>query len=206
MYFNSDNPLDEFRRHNRHELLNILNTKISNCSKCNNDYCHKCYLGNVNADVMIINDSATKDKDVLKYYYDLLDMSELDFNNIIQVFAVSCVTTRKDKDNIVQRLPSKKECNNCKQYLNEVIDIVKPKVIISLGATALNQFIPNSNLLEYINTTQVFNGIPTLINYSIKDLFNLCSYKTDDEIDEISSSILATFNNAAKYIQGGANE
>ena len=206
VYFNSENPLDEFRKQNRQELIIKLNNKISNCSKCNNNYCHKCYLGNVDADVMIINDSATKDKDVLKYYYDLLDMSELDFNNIIQVFAVSCVTTRKDKDNIVQRLPSKKECNNCKQYLNEVIDIVKPKVIISLGATALNQFIPNSNLLEYINTTQVFNGIPTLINYSIKDLFNLCSYKTDDEIDEISSSILATFNNAAKYIQGGANE
>ena len=61
-------------------------------------------------------------------------------------------------------------------------------------------------LLEYLNTKQVFNGIPTLINYSVKDLFNLCAYKTLDEIDEISSSILATFNNAAKYIQGGANE
>lgn len=206
MYFNSENPLDEFRRHNRQELLNILNTKISNCSKCNNDYCHKCYLGNANAKIMIINDSATNDKEVLKYYYDLIDLSDLNPNDVIQIFAVSCVTTRKDKDNIVQRLPSKKECNNCKQYLNEVIDIVKPKVIISLGATALNQFIPNSNLLEYINTTQVFNGIPALINYSIKDLFNLCSYKSDDEIDEISSSILTTFNNAAKYIQGGSNE
>jgi hypothetical protein len=155
---------------------------------------------------MIINDSATNDKEVLKYYYDLIDLSDLNPNDVIQIFAVSCVTTRNDKDSIVQRLPSKKECNNCKQYLNEVIDIVKPKVIISLGATALNQFIPNSNLLEYINTTQVFNGIPALINYSIKDLFNLCSYKSEDEIDEISSSILATFNNAAKYIQGGANE
>ena len=206
MYFNSENPLDEFRKHNRQELLNILNTKISNCSKCNNDYCHKCYLGNVDAKIMIINDSATNDKEVLKYYYDLIDLSDLDPNDVIQIFAVSCVTTRKDKDNIVQRLPSKKECNNCKQYLNEVIDIVKPKVIISLGATALNQFIPNSNLLEYINTTQVFNGIPALINYSIKELFNLCSYKSDDEIDEISSSILTTFNNAAKYIQGGSNE
>ena len=206
VYFNSENPLDEFRKQNRQELVIKLNNKILNCSKCNNDYCHKCYLGNANAKIMIINDSATNDKEVLKYYYDLIDLSDLNPNDVIQIFAVSCVTTRNDKDSIVQRLPSKKECNNCKQYLNEVIDIVKPKVIISLGATALNQFIPNSNLLEYINTTQVFNGIPTLINYSIKDLFNLCSYKSDDEIDEISSSILATFNNAAKYIQGGANE
>jgi uracil-DNA glycosylase family 4 len=128
-------------------------------------------------------------------------MSELDIDDVVQVYAVSCITTRKDKDSFIQRLPSKKECNNCKEYLNEIIDIVKPKIIISLGATALNQFIPGSNLLEYVNTKQVFNGIPTLINYSIKDLFNLCSYKTEDEIDEISSSILATFNEAAQYIK-----
>lgn len=206
MFFNSDNPLDDFRKQNRQELLVKLNNKISNCSKCDNDYCHKKYLGNFNAKVMIINDSATNDKDILEYYYDLLDMSDLSSNDVIQVYAVSCITTRKDKGELIQRLPSKKECNNCKQYLNEIIDIIKPKVIISLGATALNQFIPNSNLLEYINTTQIFNGIPTLINYSIKDLFNLCSYKSDDEIKEISSSILDTFNKAAKYIQGGSNE
>ena len=206
MYFNSNNPLNDFRKQNRQELLINLNNKISNCSKCDNDYCHKNYTGDLNAEVMIINDSATNDKDVLKYYYDLLDMSNLSLDDVIQVYAVSCVTTRKDKGELIQRLPSKKECNNCKQYLNEVIDIVKPKVIISLGATALNQFIPNSNLLEYINTTQVFNGIPTLINYSIKDLFNLCAYKSDDEIEEISSSILDTFNKAAKYIEGGAHE
>ena len=205
-FFNSNNPLDEFRKQNRQELLFNVNNKILTCTKCNNDFCHKAYLGNANAKVMIINDNATNDEEILKYYYDLINMSNLNIDDIIQVFAVSCVTTRKDKEELVQRLPSKKECNNCKQHLNEVIDIIKPKVIISLGATALNQFIPNSNLLEYINTTQVFNGIPTLINYSIKDLFNLCSYKTEDEIDEISSSILATFNSAAKYIQGGANE
>lgn len=205
-FFDSSNPLDEFRKQNRQELLFNVNNKILTCTKCNNNFCHKAYLGNASAKVMIINDSATNDEEILKYYYDLINISDLNIDDIIQVFAVSCITTRKDKDELIQRLPSKKECNNCKQYLNEVIDVVKPKVIISLGATALNQFIPNSNLLEYINTTQVFNGIPTLINYSIKDLFNLCSYKTEDEIDEISSSILATFNTAAKYIQGGANE
>lgn len=197
------NPLDNFRKQNRQELINIVNNKISNCNKCNNDYCRKCYLGNINAKILIINDNATNDEEILKYYYDLINMSELDSNDVFQVFAVSCITTRKDKGNMVQRLPSKKECNNCKPYLNEIIDIIQPKIIISLGATALNQFIPNSNLLDYINTTQVFNGIPTLINYSVKDLFNLCSYKSDEEIEEISSSILKTFNDAAKYVKEG---
>jgi uracil-DNA glycosylase len=202
---NNINPLDEFRRRNSKELMINLNKKIKSCSKCNNEFCHKCFAGNSNAKILIINDNATDDIEILDYYYGLLEMSELDINDVVQAYAVSCITTRKDKDDVIQRLPSKKECNNCKEYLNEIIDIVKPKVIISLGATALNQFVPGSNLLEYINTKQVFNGIPTLINYSVKDLFNLCAYKSEDEINEISSSILDTFNDAAKYIKGGTN-
>ena len=198
---NNNNPLDEFRKRNGQELIINLNNKIKACAKCDNNFCHKCYYGNANAKVLIINDNATNDKEIIDYYNDLLEMSDLDINDILQVYAVSCVTTRKDKENIIQRLPSKKECNNCKEYLNEVIDIIKPKVIISLGATALNQFMPGSNLLDYINTKQVFNGIPTLINYSIKDLFNLSAYKTYEETNEISTSILRTFNDAAKYIK-----
>lgn len=198
---NNNNPLDEFRKRNGQELIINLNNKIKVCAKCDNNFCHKCYYGNANAKVLIINDNATNDKEIIEYYNDLLEMSDLDINDVLQVYAVSCVTTRKDKENIIQRLPSKKECNNCKEYLNEVIDIIKPKVIISLGATALNQFMPGSNLLDYINTKQVFNGIPTLINYSIKDLFNLSAYKTYEETNEISISILRTFNDAAKYIK-----
>ena len=83
----------------------------------------------------------------------------------------------------------------------EAIKIVNPRIIISLGATALNQFIPNSNLLEYVHTKQVFNGIPTLIDYSVKDLFDLTPYKSEEEIDEISYGILNTFNEAARYIK-----
>ena len=198
---NNSNPLDEFRKRNGQELIINLNNKIKACSKCDNNFCHKCYLGNSSAKILIINDNATNDKEVLTYYYDLLAMSDLNESDVMQVYAVSCVTTRKDKEDTIQRLPSKKECNNCKEYLNEITDIIKPKVIISLGATALNQFMPGSNLLEYINTKQVFNGIPTLINYSIKDLFNLSAYKTYEETNEISTSILRTFNDAAKYIK-----
>ena len=194
--------LNKFRTKNSFEGTTELDDTIFNCLGCMNNFDHKVYSGNPNAKVMIINDCATKDEEIIEYYNDLLDMSNLNSNDVIQIFAVSCITTRKDKDSVIQRIPSKKECNNCKPNLNKIIDIVKPKVIISLGATALNQFIPGSNLLDFINTKQVFNGIPTLINFSIKDLFNLCEYKTDEEIEEISTSILNTLNEAAKYIEG----
>lgn len=198
---NTDNPLEAFRILHGDLLVNKLNLLIKDCGDCCTNYQKQYYYGNSNANILIINDNATNDKDIIDYFNTLLEMSEINTDDIFIVNSVSCVTTRKDKGIEIQRIPSKKECNNCKCFINQAIKIVNPRIIISLGATALNQFIPGSNLLEYINTKQVFNGIPTLINYSVKDLFDLTAYKTEDEIQEISCSILETFNEAAKYIQ-----
>ena len=198
---NTDNPLEAFRILHGDLLVNKLNLLIKECGDCCTNYQKQYYYGNSNANILIINDNATNDKDIIDYFNTLLEMSEINTDDIFIVNSVSCVTTRKDKGIEIQRIPSKKECNNCKCFINQAIKIVNPRIIISLGATALNQFIPGSNLVEYINTKQVFNGIPTLINYSVKDLFDLTAYKTEDEIQEISCSILETFNEAAKYIQ-----
>lgn len=198
---NTDNPLEAFRILHGDLLVDKLNLLIKDCGDCCTNYQKQYYYGNSNANILIINDNATNDKDIIDYFNTLLEMSEINTDDIFIVNSVSCVTTRKDKGIEIQRIPSKKECNNCKCFINQAIKIVNPRIIISLGATALNQFIPGSNLLEYIKTRQVFNGIPTLINYSVKDLFDLTAYKTEDEIQEISCSILETFNEAAKYIQ-----
>ena len=198
--------INKFRTKNSFESSLELDCSMFDCKACLNNFDHRIYSGYSNAKVLIINDCATKDEEIISYFNDLLSMSNLKADNVMQVYAVSCITTRKDKEHVIQRMPSKKECNICKPSLDRIIEIVKPKVIISLGATALNQFKSGSNLIEHINSKQVFNGIPTLINFSVKDLFNLCEYKSDEEINEISLSILNTFNEAAKYVQGGSNE
>ena len=197
----TDNPLETFRVIYSDIMINKLNNLINQCTDCKTNYNKVLYTGNSNANILIINGAATDDKDIIDYFNDLLKLSELNINDLFIINSVSCITTRKDRNDIIQRIPSKKECNNCKCFMNQAIKIVNPRIIISLGATSLNQFIPGSNLLEYINTKQVFNGIPTLINYSVKDLFDLCAYKSEEEIQEISSSILNTFNEAAKYIE-----
>ena len=197
---NTTNPLETFRMLHSDLLIDKLNNLINQCNDCNTNFSKQLYYGNSNANILIINDNATNEQDYLDYFNTLLEMSEIDINDIFIINAVSCVTTRIDRGQEVQRIPSKKECNNCKCFINQAIKIVNPRIIISLGATSLNQFIPGSNLLEFINTKQAFNGIPTLINYSVKDLFDLTAYKSEDEIQEISCSILETFNEAAKYI------
>lgn len=198
---NTDNPLETFRILHSDILIDKLNNLIIDCNDCKTNFEKRTYYGNSNANILIINDTATNNQDIIDYFNDLLKMSELDLNDIFIVNAVSCITTRKDRDDIIQRIPSRKECNSCKCFLNQAIKIVNPRIIISLGAVALNQFIPGTNLLEYINTKQVFNGISTLINYSVKDLFDLTAYKSEQEIEDISCSILDTFNEAARYIE-----
>ena len=198
---NTDNPLETFRILHSDLLVDKLNDLIINCNDCKTNFEKRIYYGNSNANILIINDTATNNQDIIDYFNDLLKMSELDLNDIFIVNAVSCITTRKDRDDTIQRIPSRKECNGCKCFLNQAIKIVNPRIIISLGAVALNQFIQGTNLLEYINTKQVFNGIPTLINYSVKDLFDLTAYKSEQEIEGISCSILDTFNEAARYIE-----
>jgi uracil-DNA glycosylase family 4 len=197
----TDNPLDTFRTLYSDVLVDKLNQMIKDCNDCGTSYEKQLYYGNSNANVMIINGTACSDKAINDYFNELIDISDLNKNDIFVVNSVSCITTRKDKDDIIQRIPAKKECNNCKCFLNQAIKIVNPRIIVSLGAVSLNQFIPGTNLLEYINTKQVFNGIPTLINYSVKDLFDLCAYKSDEEIQDISYSILNTLNEAAQYIK-----
>ena len=197
----TDNPLDTFRTMYCDVMIDKLNNMITQCNECGTSYEKQLYYGNPNANIMIINGTACSNKAIIDYFNELIDMSELDKNDIFVVNSVSCVTTRKDRNETIQRIPAKKECNNCKCFLNQAIKIVNPRIIVSLGAVSLNQFIPGTNLLEYINTKQVFNGIPTLINYSVKDLFDLCAYKSDEEIQDISYSILNTLNEAAQYIK-----
>ena len=193
--------LTKFRKCGSCYTLADINNQILNCSKCENNFDRKLYTGNPRAKILIINEVATNDTEVNNYFEDLLESSKLTYDDVLIVYAVACITTRIDKDEEVKRLPSNKECTNCKSYINQVIDIMKPEVIICLGASGLNQYIPGSNLFENIETKKEFNGIPTLINFGASDLFKLLDYKNDDEMDKIINSVVDTFDKAADYIK-----
>ena len=193
--------LTKFRKCGSCYTLADINNQILNCSKCENNFDRKLYKGNPRAKILIINEVATNDTEVNNYFEDLLESSKLTYDDVLIVYAVACITTRIDKDEEVKRLPSNKECTNCKSYINQVIDIMKPEVIICLGASGLNQYIPGSNLFENIETKKEFNGIPTLINFGASDLFKLLDYKNDDEMDKIINSVVDTFDKAADYIK-----
>lgn len=195
------NKLDGFRRLESCKSISDINNKILTCNKCDNCFKRKLYKGNPNSKILIINEVATDNIEANNYFEDLLESSDLTYDDIFIVYAVACITTRLDKDTEVKRLPSNKECTNCRTYIDQIIDIMQPKIIICLGASGLNQYIPGSNLFENVGTKKEFKGIPALINFGASDLYKLLDYKNDEEMDSAIESVIDTFNKALKYIR-----
>ena len=83
---------------------------------------------------------------------------DIDKNDVFIIHSVSCVCTRNDKGEEVERLSSINESKNCKYFTDYVLQFVRPRIIVSMGATALNQYLPNSILKEYIGKIVNFNG------------------------------------------------
>lgn len=199
---NSDNPMELAREIVAPLCYNKLKEHIINCKDCRfrSDE-RKLPYGNYNANILIINDNASNDKDIEDYFNYLLEESNIDKDDIFIINSVSCLCTRKDKDDtLVPRLPSLKEAQKCKSFIDYTIDFIKPRIIFSMGATAVNQFIPNTNLIKTNGSTVEFNGVKAIISYSVKDLFDLSAYKSEEEITELTTEIIDNLNKAQTYI------
>ena len=192
----SDNPLETARVMLAPYNMQVLNTKINTCTLCSSTNNKEISYGNPNANILIITDYATDIQEYKDLFKDLLNRSNIVQSDIFITSSVRCICKRSDNK---YRLPSYTELKNCKQYTDFTIDFVKPDVIISMGATALNQFIPdNVNFLENVNKDTYYKGIFTLITYSVRDIFNFSKLNepTDDKIDHIINIL----NKAQKYV------
>ena len=192
----SDNPLETARVMLAPYNMQVLNTKINTCTLCSSTNNKEISYGNPNANILIITDYATDIQEYKDLFKDLLNRSNIVQSDIFITSSVRCICKRSDNK---YRLPSYTELKNCKQYTDFTIDFVKPDVIISMGATALNQFIPdNVNFLENVNKDTYYKGIFTLITYSVRDIFNFnkLNEPTDDKIDHIINIL----NKAQEYV------
>ena len=198
---NSDNPLESARKIVAPFCKDRLNEYILNCKDCKTCSNNKVLAsGNPDANILIIADNATEKEEVNSFFNELLDYSNIDKKDIFIIHSVSCICKRKDKNEYIERIPSIEEAKNCKYFINYAIQFIRPRIIISMGATALNQYIPNSNLIQNIDKMYEYNGIPTIITYSSSDLFKLSEIKSEKESEELVNTVINAFNKAQKYI------
>lgn len=131
-----------------YESFDELENSIKNCNKCK--LCRNRNnivfgSGNVNADLMLIGEGPGADEDMqglpfvgkagqlMNKAFDGLD---IDRN---QVYIANIVKCRPPSN----REPEQDEINACLNYLRNQVILVKPKVIVLLGNTALKAIIGN---------------------------------------------------------------
>lgn len=195
-----DNPLEYCRKLVAPLAINKLNTIISKCDKCKTaSHNHRKTHGNPDANIMIITDTATNDEQAYEYLDQLLEQAEVDKEDVFMISAVSCINI-SGIDNKV-RLPCSTEVENCKLFVQHAIDVVRPRVILLMGASALNMF-RNACFNEEISNWIQIKDIPSLVTYSPQDMFYFSdSGLPQEEVADKATVLLSDIITAKSFIE-----
>jgi DNA polymerase len=132
------------------EALKFIREDIGDCTRCR---LHKGRtnlvfgVGNVNADLMFVGEGPGADEDAKGEPF--VGRAGQLLNNMISAMGIK----REDVyiANVVKcrppsnRTPEKDECDTCSPFLMRQIDVVKPKVIVALGAVAAKNLLAVSD-------------------------------------------------------------
>ncbi len=134
--------INETNLHMMPTSMQKLRDDISSCHLCDLSKSRTqsmVGIGNENADVMIVDFVVSQLEDEQNSYYtarsgEILkkicqNVLGLDINDVYFTHIVKCKP-------LGSNTPSFSECNSCKGYLLAQIDLIKPKVIITLGREA----------------------------------------------------------------------
>jgi uracil-DNA glycosylase family 4 len=163
--------------------MDAFHEQIKNCRMCNLCETRNRFVfgkGNHQSDIMIIGEApgAEEDRQGLPFVGragQLLDkiLAAVDLN-LEHVFITNIVKCRPPNN----RDPEPNEINSCLGYLRKQIEIMKPKMILSLGRvsgrTLLGQELSLSKMRGQIHN---FEGIPLVITYHPSALLRNESWK-----------------------------
>lgn len=154
--------------------FDALCIKVHNCRLCDRMKDSMRVLnrsvGNLEAEIMFIGEAPGRlgaDESGIPFHGDkaghnfeeLLEFAAIERSDIYVTNAVLC-NPRDDKGN--NATPSSLEITNCSNYLRQQIDLISPKIIVTLGANALNATNAiarhNLTLKENVRTTNNWYG------------------------------------------------
>lgn len=170
---------------NRQTQLTALHTQIKRCTKCDLCKTRKNAVpgeGVLNAKIMIIGEAPGRVNDETgrpfvglggKILYKILGRIGVDSRQLFLTNVIKCWPPENRK-------PAKEEVNLCKDYLENQIRLVQPKLIITLGTTASEVLINQKIKLNQIHGSLFYHhGTP----------------------------VCPTFHpNAARYLKGGVQQ
>jgi len=160
------------------ELLEPIRERVCACRKCAHLACSRTQtvfgVGNPDADLMFIGEAPGVDEDqqgepfvgragqLLTKIIKAMNFARED------VYIANILKCRPDmpSGSFGNRAPTTTEMQTCRPYLVEQIDVIQPKVLVALGAVAVEGLLGmRGTMREMRGRWHAYNGIPLMITY-----------------------------------------
>jgi len=163
---------------NKADALAAVNERVSVCVKCPNLASSRTQtvfgVGNPDADVMFVGEAPGADEDAQGEPF--VGRAGQLLTKIIkamgfareEVYIANVLKCRPDTpgSSYGNRAPTPREMQTCRPYLMEQIDIIQPKVIVALGAVAVEGLLgTRAPMRELRGRWNSFNGTPLMVTY-----------------------------------------
>lgn len=199
-----DNPSEYIRKATKDYIRNNIDQKILNCKECKicNDDHRSITRGDTNSDLMVIGSNPHRLEGKSRYPFSLSSVDEkfvtiFDFYNINMDYVfymnvVNCLPTMGGKD----RMPSSEEVARCSIYTKQMIDAIRPSVIVLLGPAPYNA-LKDSEFFNSFNNilgkwTSVM-GIPAIVTHNIYDLEDEDKWGHPEDLIEAKEEFVSHF-------------
>lgn len=159
-------------------LLDPIRARVCACTKCANLVCSRTQtvfgVGNPDADLMFIGEAPGADED--KQGEPFVGRAGQLLTKILRamnfaredVYIANILKCRPDTapGTFGNRAPTPTEMQTCRPYLVEQINVIEPKVIVALGAVAVEGLLGSRGTMrELRGHWHTYNGIPLMITY-----------------------------------------
>jgi uracil-DNA glycosylase family 4 len=163
---------------NKAELLAPIRERVRVCTKCAHLACSRTQtvfgVGNPDAELMFIGEAPGADEDrqgepfVGRAGQLLTRIIETMGLRREEVYIANILKCRPDtpRGSFGNRPPTPLEMQTCRPYLVEQIDIIQPKVLVALGAVAVEGLLgTRATMRELRGKWHSYNGMPLMITY-----------------------------------------
>ena len=171
-------PSGDVEARNKADLLAAVRERVSTCTKCAHLACSRTQtvfgVGNPDADLMFIGEAPGADEDqqgepfvgragqLLTRILKAMNFARED------VYIANILKCRPDMPagSSGNRPPTPTEMQTCRPYLMEQIDIIQPRVLVALGAVAVEGLLgTRAAMRELRGRWHTYNSIPLMITY-----------------------------------------
>ncbi|MBT4935907.1 uracil-DNA glycosylase [Candidatus Woesearchaeota archaeon] len=184
--------------------FNTLKQEYSTCTQCEKLCESRTQVvfgsGNANADILFIGEAPGANED--KHGIPFCGMSGKILNELLEsinlsrddIFITNTILCRPPKN----RNPAKDEVENCRVRLDKLIDVMKPKVIVTIGNFATERILQKKGI-----TTLRGNVFTTTINnqeMSVVPVIHPASLLYSGRNPELLNTMKQDFNTILKHI------